>query len=63
LTPEQQVTLRRSFDKVFDKTVTRDNITKFQDDLDVKLADTLRAELAKNNPDFNVLNKEFHFYK
>lgn len=63
LTPDQQVILRRSFDKVFDKTVTRDNITKFQDDLQVKLADTLRSELAKNNPDFDVLNKNFSFYK
>jgi hypothetical protein len=31
--------------------------------LQVKLADTLRSELAKNNPDFDVLNKNFSFYK
>lgn len=55
--------LKRSFDTVFDKTVTRDKISKFQDEVDVKLADTLRTELAKNNPEFAKLNKEFSFYK
>lgn len=63
LPPEQQIMLKRSFDTVFDKTITRDKIAKFQDEVDVKLADTLRAELAKNNPDLAALNKEFSFYK
>ena len=55
--------LKRSFDTVFDKAVTRDKIAKFQDEVDVKLADTLRTELAKNNPELANLNKEFSFYK
>ena len=63
LTPEAQIQLKRSFDTVFDKAVTRDKITKFQDDLQVKLADTLRKELAQNNPAFDRLNKDFAFYK
>jgi len=48
---------------VFDKTITRDKITKFQDDLQVKLADNLRAEISKNNPSFAKLNKDYSFYK
>jgi len=63
LTAEQQITLKRSFDTVFDKTITRDKITKFQDDLQVKLADNLRAEISKNNPSFAKLNKDYNFYK
>ena len=63
LTAEQQITLKRSFDTVFDKTITRDKITKFQDDLQVKLADNLRAEISKNNPSFAKLNKDYSFYK
>lgn len=63
LTAEQQIALKRSFDTVFDKTITRDKITKFQDDLQVKLADNLRAEISKNNPSFAKLNKDYSFYK
>lgn len=63
LPADKQLELRQKYDVVFDKTVTRDKITKFQDDLQVKLADSLRAELAKNNPDLDVLNKEFAFNK
>ena len=59
----KQVELRQLYDKVFDKTVTRDAISKFQDDLDVKLADVLRKELAKNNPDLAEINKNLTFYK
>jgi len=29
----------------------------------VNLADALRGELAKNNPDLAALNKDFTFYK
>jgi len=63
LPPAKQVELRQKYDAVFDKWVTRDKITKFQDDLQLKLADSLRAELAKNNPELDALNKEFTFYK
>lgn len=59
----KQLELKQKYDVVFDKAVTRDKITKFQDDLQVKLADTLRAELAKNNPDLDKLNKEYSFNK
>jgi len=55
--------LRQKFDVVFDKTITRDKITKFQDELQVSLADSLRAELAKNNPDLDKMNQNYHFYK
>lgn len=60
---DKQVELRQLYDVVFDKTITRDKITKFQDDLQVKLADALREELAKNNPDLAKLNKEYTFAK
>jgi hypothetical protein len=63
LPADKQLELRQKYDAVFDKTITRDKITKFQDDLQVKLADSLRAELAKNNPDLDKLNKEFTFNK
>lgn len=60
---EKQVELRRLYDVVFDKGITRDKISKFQDDLQIKLADDLRKELAKNNPQLDELNKNFTFYK
>lgn len=60
---DKQVELRKLYDTVFDKTITRDKISKFQDEMDVKLADVLRAELAKNNPELAELNKNFTFYK
>lgn len=63
LPTDRQVELRRLYDVVFDKRVTRDKITTFQDDLQVKLADNLRRELAKNNPELDALNKDFTFYK
>ena len=59
----KQLELRQKYDVVFDKTITRDKITKFQDDLQVKLADSLRSELAKNNPDLAKLNQEYTFNK
>ena len=63
LPANKQVELRRLYDVVFDKTITRDKITKFQDDIQVKLADNLRKELAKNNPELDKLNKDFAFAK
>jgi len=63
LPADKQLELKRQYDVVFDKTVTRDKITKFQDELQVELADILRVELAKNNPDLDILNKEFTFNK
>jgi len=63
LPPKKQLEIRQKYDAVFDKGITRDKITKFQDDLQLTLADELRAELSKNNPDLAKLNKEFSFYK
>lgn len=63
LPSSKQVELRRLYDVVFDKSVTRDKITKFQDEMQVKLADELRKELAKNNPELAKLNLDFSFYK
>lgn len=61
LPASKQLELRRKYDIVFDKAVTRDKITKFQDELQLKLADSLRSELAKNNPELDKINKEISF--